>query len=199
MVKHQLSTFVDGSDIELAPFGNTLLHNAQYQETQYIKLSAFNRGIRPRALSVLLDEKVVLYATVNGQGNNQLIVPYFPIYNITSSLPIHVRMRHDDHAWTVPVELSDTLLVDEGRLSGVNLEAYQAGAGAQPIMLFVKDTRRSHIDLDATLGTEGLIELHEQNGNVLVDVIKSGEGFMLGYLSVQTISGIYINGDLISE
>jgi hypothetical protein len=200
MSRSSLSTFTDGSYISLDASVSTLIHReTAATNTSFIKISGFNRGKRTRNITFLFDDTEALYASVQPTGSSQILVPDVPIYNTGTGIDIYATLRHSTSSWQLPDDLKDIITISNGKLLGVILTGVSATANAQPILLHVKDSRRSNTDIDINKGSEAIIELFQVNGSVAVEIIYPGYNLVHDNIDVHIHSGVYLFGNVFSD
>ncbi len=199
MVRTQLDTFVDGSFLEVDAFVSTLVHRASGAGTHYLKISGFNRGLQPRRLNFTIGDQSSVFATLQPTGNTQLLVPHLPLFNTGTGLDIFASMQQSVNAWSLPTDLTSVVNLQGGRVVGIITLNISALNDAQPILLIITDSRRATGDLDVSKGTEAIVELHQQNGSIGINILNSGENMDGLFVSVTASSGVFLYGDVISE
>lgn len=199
-MRYSLSTYTDGSFIELDTSVSTLVHREDAEVgTRYVRIVGFNRGKRSRSISFTFNDTEAVYATVQPNGTPQILVPDIPIYNNGNGIDIYTSLRQSALAWNIPENINDLIVLDQGKVVGIVLSNLSASSSAQPILLHVTDSRRSDTDMDPSKGSESIIELYQNNGSVALEIINSGHNLADGNLLVRLKSGVYIYGDIFAD
>ena len=199
-MRYPLSTYTDGSYLPIDINASTLVHREDANlGTRYIRIIGFNRGKRARNISFTFNDVEALYATVQPTGNPQILIPDMPIYNNGNGIDIYTSLRQSALAWTLPQNIEDTIVLDQGRVVGVALSNFTADSNAQPLLVHVTDSRRSNSDVDPSKGSDAIIEIYQTNGSVAVEVIEAGYNFESESLRVNLSSSVYIYGDIFSD
>jgi len=167
--------------------------------TRYIRIIGFNRGKTSRNISFTFNDVEAIYATVQPTGNSQILVPDIPIYNNGNGIDIYASLRQSVLAWNIPQNIEDLIVLDQGIVTGIVISNITANLSAQPLLIHVTDSRRSDTDVDPSKGSEAILEIHQTNGSVSVQVIESGYNLESGNLRVSLNSGIHIYGDIFSD
>lgn len=196
-MRYSLSTHTDGSYLPIDINTSTLVHREDANSgTRYIRIIGFNRGKRARNISFTFNDVEALYATVQPTGNPQILVPDMPLYNNGTGIDIYTSLRQSELAWTLPQNIENTIVLDQGRVVGLALSNFTADSSAQPLLVHVTDSRRSHSDVDPSKGSDSIIEIYQTNGSIAVEVIEAGFNFESGSLRVILKSAVYIYGDI---
>ena len=199
-MRYSLSTHTDGSYLPLDAYSSTLVHREDAGAgTRYIRIVGFNRGKRPRNISFSMNDVEAIYATVQPTGNSQILVPDIPIYNNGSGIDIYASVRQSVLAWNIPQNIEDLIVVEQGAVIGIVVSNFTADESAQPLLIHVTDSRRSDTDVDISKGSEAILEIHQTNGSVAVEVVEAGYNLESGNLRVNFNSGIHIYGDIFSD
>lgn len=196
-MRYSLSTHTDGSYLPLDINTSTLVHREDANTgTRYIRVVGFNRGKRARNISFSFNDVEALYATVQPTGNSQILVPDIPIYNNGTGIDIYASLRQSALAWTLPQNIENTIVLNNGEVIGLDLSNFAADASAQPLLVHVTDSRRSNTDVDPSKGSDAIIEIYQTNGSIAVEIIEPGYKFESGSLRVSLKSAVYIYGDI---
>lgn len=196
-MRYSLSTHTDGSYLPLDINTSTLVHREDANSgTRYIRVIGFNRGKKARNISISFNDAEALYATVQPTGNSQILVPDVPIYNNGTGIDIYASLRQSALAWTLPQNIEDTIVLNQGEIVGIDLSNFAADASAQPLLIHVTDSRRSNTDVDPSKGSDSILEIYQTNGSIAVEVIEPGYNFESGSLRVSLKSAVYIYGDI---
>lgn len=199
-MRYSLSTNTDGSYIPMDINNSTLVHREDTKSgTRYIRIIGFNRGKRARNISFTFNDVEALYATVQPTGNPQILIPDMPIYNNGNGIDIYTSLRQSALAWTLPQNIEDTIVLDQGKVVGLALSKFTADSSAQPLLVHVTDSRRSNTDVDPSKGSDSIIEIYQINGSIAVEVIEAGYNFESGSLRVSLTTAVYIYGDIFSD
>lgn len=200
-MRYFLSTYTDGSYLPLDVSTSTLVHreNANSGTTRYIRVNGFNRGKRARNIAFSFNDVEALYSTVQPTGNHQILVPDIPLYNNGSGIDMYASLRQSALAWTLPQNIEDTIVLNNGEVIGLDLSNFAADSSAQPLLVHVEDSRRSNTDVDPSKGSDAIIEIYQTNGSIAVEIIEPGYKFESGSLRVSFKSGVYIYGDIFSD
>ena len=199
MSRTQLSTFTDGSFLALDPTTPILVHTDTTPEKKYLRISGFNRGRRARNISFSFNDVESMFASVQPTGSSQLLIPNLQLYNPGTGLDITAALRQSSSAWTLPVDLAPVIAISSGSVTGLLLTSFAATIDAQPILLTVSDARRTFSDLDPTKGSEAILELHQENGSISVDVLTPGYNLSGSDINVTISSGVYLFGDIFQD
>ena len=184
-----------GQTITLPSTGPVLIRTVQ-DDTEYVRLSALNTGSRARHVSVLLADVIVLHATVPPGGRPFTVMEALPALFRTGA---RVTARLAGEGWQLPsmTQLAATVTLDpSGAVTGLSALDATAGAGASPVLLVVGDARRSDDDVDASKGSEGIIELFHEGGVVGSAVLRGGGRFSPNHLVVALATGVELWGEV---
>jgi hypothetical protein len=199
-MRYSLSTHTDGSYLPIDINTSTLVHREDANSgTRYIRIIGFNRGQRARNISFSFNDVEALYATVQPTGNPQILIPDIPIYNNGIGLDIYSSLKQSVFAWILPQNIEDTIVLDQGRVVGLDTSTFTVDSSAQPLLVHVSDSRRSNTDVDPSKGSEAIIEIYQTNGSIAVEVVEAGYNFESGSLRVSLKSAVYIYGDIFSD
>ena len=200
MSREALSTFTDGTFLELAALTSTLVHReTSTTGMNYLRLSGFCRGRKPRKLAFLFNDTTALYATLQPTGSTQLLVPNLPLYNTGNGIDIYCALDQSSSAWTLPTNLQELLIISEGHVTGMLLGPIATTPNAQPILVTVRDSRRSDGDIDPDKGSEALLELSQDNSSVSVTVIHPGYQLLPDSIQTTVSSGVWLCGDVFRQ
>ena len=199
-MRYSLSIHTDGSYIPIDTNTSTLVHREDADSgTRYVRIVGFNRGKRSRNISFSFNDVEALYATVQPTGNPQILVPDIPIYNNGSGIDIYTSLRQSALAWTIPENIEESIVLDQGKVVGLDVSNFTADVSAQPLLVHITDSRRSNTDVDPSKGSEAILEIYQTNGSIAVEVIEVGYSFERGNLRVSLNSAVYIYGDIFSH
>lgn len=198
MARNQLSSFTDGSFLTVDVFLSSLIHREQTSDIKYLRISGFNRGKRPRNLVFSFNDSAYVYSSVKS-GASQMLIPGVPMYNSGTGIDVYVSVRHSVGAWSLPSNLSDVVVLNNGSVSGIYINSVSASVDAQPILLIITDSTRTDSDVDPSKGTEAIIELFQQNGIVSTEIIQEGYNFVPDSLHIKMSSGVFLFGDVFQE
>lgn len=199
MSRLQLSTFRDGSLLPLEAFVSTLVHRDESLKAKYLRVSAINRGARPRCVTFLMNEQDVVYCTVLATSASQLLIPSLALYNSGSGIDVYAAMSQGVSAWSVPGGIEALITLQDGVVRGLDLSGFAASAEAQPFLLVVTDSRRTGMDLDPGKGSEAIVEIFQENGIVMAEVLDGGYNFVHGAMQVSISSGVFLIGDIFEQ
>ena len=200
MSRETLSTFTDGTFLEPAALTSTLVHRElSITGMNYLRLSGFCRGHKPRKLVFLFNDTEALYATVQPTGSTQLLIPNLPLYNTGTGIDIYCALDQSSGAWALPHNLHEVIIIGEGRVTGMLLSQITATANAQPILVTIRDSRRADGDIDPDKGSDALLELSQDNSSVSVTVIQPGYQLLPDYMHAAASSGVWLCGDVFRQ
>ena len=196
-MRYSLSTHTDGSYLPLDISTSTLVHREDANTgTRFIRVIGFNRGKKARNISFIFNDVEALYATVQPTGNSQILVPDIPLYNNGTGIDIYTSLRQSALAWTLPQNIENNIVLNDGEVIGLDLSNFAADASAQPLLVHVTDSRRSNTDVDPSKGSDAIIEIYQTNGSIAVEIIEPGYNFESESLRVSFKSAVYIYGDI---
>lgn len=196
-MRYSLSTHTDGSYIPLDISTSTLVHREDANTgTRFIRVIGFNRGKKGRNISFSFNDVEALYATVQPTGNSQILVSDIPLYNNGTGIDIYASLRQSALAWTLPQNIENNIVLNNGEVIGLDISNFAADASAQPLLVHVTDSRRSNTDVDPSKGSDAIIEIYQTNGSIAVEIIEPGYNFESGSLCVSFKSAVYIYGDI---
>lgn len=199
-MRYSLSTHTDGSFLPIDTSTSTLVHREDANSgTRYIRIIGFNRGKLSRNISFIFNDVEALYATVQPTGTPQILVPDIPIYNNGNGIDIYTSLRQSALSWTLPQNLEETIVLDQGKVVGLVLSNVLSDSSAQPLLMHVTDSRRSNTDVDPSKGSDAILEIYQENGSIAIEVIEPGYNLETGNLRVSLNSAVYIYGDIFIE
>lgn len=197
LTREELSTYTDGSLIEMKFDEDVLIHYASGERTQYINLSMYNQGSAHRDVIVKIGSSE-LNIRVNSTKRIQKVLPNLRLYNIGSGIAISCSPNNKT-AWTLPDNIQDTITILNGSISSINTTSFTCTFDSIPLLLHVTDSRRSNTDIDPNKGTVGIIELNKVNGVINFNIIDQGRAFDQNNLAVSKKYGILVFGSLLCE
>tara|TARA_B100000676_G_scaffold300338_2_gene345884 strand:- start:522 stop:1118 length:597 start_codon:yes stop_codon:yes gene_type:complete len=198
-MRQSLSTQTDGSFLPLDVNTSTLIHRAQDDVNEYVRVIGFNRGKRVRNVCFIFNDTEAVYTSVQPTGNAQILLPDIPLYNAANGIEIYAALKQPISAWNIPDSLDNLIILDNGKVAGLVISNITASSGAQPLLIHVQDSRRSHTDIDPTKGAEAILEIFSTNGSVAVEIINPGHSLVNGHIQSSLHSGVYFYGDIFIE
>ena len=197
LTREELSTYTDGSFIEMKFDDDVLLHNASGDKSQYISLSMYNQGNAYRDVILKVGNSEV-NVRVQSTKRIQKVLPGLRLYNIGSGITISCAPV-DKSAWSLPDNINNTITISNGSISHVNTTSFACTVDSVPLILYITDSRRSVTDIDLNKGTVSIVEINRVNGVVTSIIIEPGSAFDQSHLDVTLKYGVLVFGSIICE
>ena len=197
LTREELSTYTDGSFIEMKFDDDVLLHNASGDKSQYISLSMYNQGAAYRDV-ILKVGNSEMNVRVQSTKRIQKVLPGLRLYNIGSGITISCAPV-DKSAWSLPDNINNTITISNGSISHVNTTSFACTVDSVPLILYITDSRRSVTDIDLNKGTVSIVEINRVNGVITSIIIEPGSAFDQSHIDVTLKYGVLVFGSIISE
>lgn len=197
LTREELSTYTDGSFIEMKFDDDVLLHNATGDKSQYISLSMYNQGDAHRDV-ILKVGNSEMNVRVQSTKRIQKVLPGLRLYNIGSGITISCAPVYKS-AWSLPDNISNTITISNGSISHVNTTSFACTVDSVPLILYITDSRRSATDIDLNKGTVSIVEINRVNGVVTSIIIEPGSAFDQSHIDVTLKYGVLVFGSIICE
>jgi hypothetical protein len=197
LTREELSTYTDGSFIEMKFDDDVLLHNASGDKSQYISLSMYNQGDAYRDV-ILKVGNSEMNVRVQSTKRIQKVLPGLRLYNIGSGITISCAPV-DKSAWSLPDNINNTITISNGSISHVNTTSFACTVDSVPLILYITDSRRSVTDIDLNKGTVSIVEINRVNGVVTSIIIEPGSAFDQSHIDVTLKYGVLVFGSIICE
>ncbi len=197
LTREELSTYTDGSFIEMKFDDDVLLHNANGDKTQYISLSMYNQGHAYRDVILKIGNSE-MSVRVQSTKRIQKVLPGLRLYNIGSGITISCAPV-DKSAWSLPDNINNTITISNGSISHVNTTSFACTMDAVPLILYITDSRRSVTDIDLNKGTVSIVEINRVNGVITCTIMDPGHAFDQSHIDVTLKYGVLVFGSIICE
>ena len=197
LTREELSTYTDGSFLEMKFDDDVLLHNSTGDKSQYISLSMYNQGDAHRDVILKIGNSE-MSIRVQSTKRIQKVLPGLRLYNIGSGITISCAPV-DKSAWSLPDNIHNTVTVSNGSIAYVNTTSFSCTMDAAPLILYITDSRRSVTDIDPNKGTVGIVEINRVNGVITSMIMDSGRAFDQSHIDVTVKYGVLVFGSIICE
>jgi hypothetical protein len=197
LTREELSTYTDGSFIEMKFDDDVLLHNATGDKSQYISLSMYNQGDAYRDVILKVGNSEI-NVRVQSTKRIQKVLPGLRLYNIGSGITISCAPI-DKSAWSLPDNINNTITISNGSVSHVNTTSFACTVDSVPLILYITDSRRSVTDIDLNKGTVSIVEINRANGVITSIIIEPGSAFDQSHIEVTLKYGVLVFGSIICE
>ena len=197
LTREELSTYTDGSFIEMKFDDDVLLHNATGDKSQYVSLSMYNQGDAYRDVILKVGNSEI-NVRVQSTKRIQKVLPGLRLYNIGSGITISCAPI-DKSAWSLPDNINNTITISNGSISHVNTTSFACTVDSVPLILYITDSRRSVTDIDLNKGTMSIVEINRANGVITSIIIEPGSAFDQSHIDVTLKYGVLVFGSIISE
>jgi hypothetical protein len=197
LTREELSTYTDGSFLDMKFDDDVLLHHATGDKSQYISLSMYNQGDAHRDVILKIGNSE-MNIRVQSTKRIQKVLPGLRLYNIGSGITISCAPV-DKSAWSLPDNIQNTITVLNGSIAHVNTTSFSCTMDSVPLILYITDSRRSDTDIDPNKGTVGIVEINRVNGVITFIIIDSGRAFDHSHIDVSVKYGVLVFGSIICE
>ena len=197
LTREELSTYTDGSFIEMKIDDDVLLHDATGDKAQYISVSMYNQGHAHRDVILKIGSSE-MNVRVQSSKRIQKVLPGLKLYNIGSGITISCAPV-DKSVWTLPDNIHNTITISNGSISHVNTASFVCTKDAVPLILYITDSRRSVTDIDPNKGTVGTVEINRVNSVITFVIMDSGSAFDQNHIDVTLKYGVLVFGSIICE
>ena len=197
LTREELSTYTDGSLVEMKFDDDVLLHNATGDKSQYISLSMYNQGDAYRDVILKVGNSEI-NVRVQSTKRIQKVLPGLRLYNIGSGITISCAPI-DKSAWSLPDNINNTITISNGSISHVNTTSFACTVDSVPLILYITDSRRSVTDIDLNKGTVSIVEINRANSVITSKIIEPGDAFDQSHIDVTLKYGVLVFGSIICE
>ena len=122
LTTEELSTYTDGSFIEMKIDDDVLLHDATGDKTQYVSLSMYNQGHAYRDVIINIGSSA-MNVRVHSTKRVQKVLPGLRLYNIGSGIAISCSPINKS-AWSLPSDIHNTITILNGSIAHINTSSF---------------------------------------------------------------------------
>lgn len=197
LTREELSTYTDGSFVEMKLDDDVLIHSATGDKTQYVTLSMYNQGHAYRDVILKIGNSE-MKIRVQSTKRIQKVLPGLRLYNIGGGITISCAPV-DKSAWSLPENIHNTITVLNGSIAHVNTTSFACTMDGVPLILYMTDSRRSVTDIDPNKGSVSVVEINKVDGVITFTIIDPGRAFDQSYIDVTVKYGVLVFGSIICE